>query len=333
MPTIYLNLGSNLGDRRANIERAILMIAARYPQARIRRAPEVQSDAWGFDTVNRFINVGIALDLPEKIEIDPLLLLDQLHAIEQTIAPGETHRNADGNYIDRSIDIDIIAIDDLVFSHPRLKIPHPHAGARTFVMRPMHFLRPGWTPEKTMAAGSPRKKTTTEMHRDTIEQFHSKEKIPLIVVLDNIRSLNNIGAIFRTCDAFAVRHICLCGITATPPSAEIHKTALGAEDSVDWTYYPTTHDAIAGLRSRGYTICSLEQVHGSIPLQEFDPSDGRAYAVIVGNEVDGVDPAIIADSDIYLEIPQFGTKHSLNVSVSAAVAIWHIAMRMRRFTL
>lgn len=328
MSTIYLNLGSNLGDRRANIERAILMLASRYPRSRIRRAPEIQSDAWGFDTVNRFINVGIAIDLPEGQQVEPLALLDQIQAIEQIIAPGETHRNSLGDYIDRSIDIDIIAIDDLVYSHPRLKIPHPHAAARTFVMRPMHFLRPGWTPESTMTAGAPRKKTTAEMHRDTIEQFHSKEKLPLIVVLDNIRSLNNIGAIFRTCDAFAVRHVCLCGITATPPSVEIHKTALGAEDSVDWSYYDNTLEAISVLHSRGYAVCCLEQVHGSISLQDFAPTDGRGYAIVVGNEVDGVDPAVVAASDIYLEIPQFGTKHSLNVSVSAAIAMWHIVMRL-----
>lgn len=328
MSTIYLNLGSNLGDRRANIERAILMLASRYPQSRIRRAPEIQSDAWGFDTVNRFINVGIAIDLPEGQQVEPLALLDQIQAIEQIIAPGETHRNSLGDYIDRSIDIDIIAIDDLVYSHPRLKIPHPHAAARTFVMRPMHFLRPGWTPESTMTSGAPRKKTTAEMHRDTIEQFHSKEKLPLIVVLDNIRSLNNIGAIFRTCDAFAVRHVCLCGITATPPSVEIHKTALGAEDSVDWSYYDNTLEAISVLHSRGYAVCCLEQVHGSVSLQDFAPTDGRGYAIVVGNEVDGVDPAVVAASDIYLEIPQFGTKHSLNVSVSAAIAMWHIAMRL-----
>lgn len=328
MSTIYLNLGSNLGDRRANIERAILMLASRYPQSRIRRAPEIQSDAWGFDTVNRFINVGIAIDLPEGQQVEPLALLDQIQAIEQIIAPGETHRNSLGDYIDRSIDIDIIAIDDLVYSHPRLKIPHPHAAARTFVMRPMHFLRPGWTPESTMTTGAPRKKTTAEMHRDTIEQFHSKEKLPLIIVLDNIRSLNNIGAIFRTCDAFAVRHVCLCGITATPPSVEIHKTALGAEDSVDWSYYDNTLEAISVLHSRGYAVCCLEQVHGSVSLQDFAPTDGRGYAIVVGNEVDGVDPAVVDASDIYLEIPQFGTKHSLNVSVSAAIAMWHIAMRL-----
>lgn len=330
MPTIYLNLGSNLGDRRANIERAILMLASRYPQARIRRAPEVQSDAWGFDTVNRFINVGIAMDLPEGTEIEPLALLDSVQAVEQTIAPGETHRNALGDYVDRSIDIDIIAIDDIVYSHPRLKIPHPHAGARAFVMRPMHFLRPGWTPETTMAAGAPRKKTTAEMNRDTVEQFHSKEKMPLIVVLDNIRSLNNIGAIFRTCDAFAVRHIYLCGITATPPSVEIHKTALGAEDSVDWTYHANTLEAVAELHSRGYTVCCLEQVHGSVSLEDFEPAPGRGYAIVVGNEVDGVDPAVVAASDMYLEIPQYGTKHSLNVSVSAAIALWHTAIRLAR---
>ena len=144
----------------------------------------------------------------------------------------------------------------------------------------------------------------------------------MVVVLDNVRSLNNIGAIFRTCDAFAVAGIALCGISATPPSAEIHKTALGAENSVDWHYYPTTAEAIDALVANGYTIVCLEQVHGSVSLDKFVPSPDAKYALVLGNEVDGVDQTIVDRADLCLEIPQSGTKHSLNVSVSGGVALW-----------
>lgn len=166
------------------------------------------------------------------------------------------------------------------------------------------------------------KKTIREMGRDTLDEFRRREKTPVVVVLDNVRSLNNIGSIFRTADGFACRGIALCGITATPPSAEIHKTALGAEESVSWRYYSTTADAVAELKALGYIIVSLELVKGSVALNNFIVSSGAKYALIAGNEVDGIDQGIVDASDICLEIPQSGTKHSLNVSVSLAVALW-----------
>jgi len=167
------------------------------------------------------------------------------------------------------------------------------------------------------------KKTIRDLNRTDIEHFRRQAKMQLTVVLDNVRSLNNIGAIFRSCDAFAVERLALCGICQCPPSAEIHKTALGAEDSVAWTYHPTTAGCIEELQRDGYTICCLEQVKGSIDLQDFTPQKGRRYALILGHEVDGVDQAIVDQCDVCLEIPQQGTKHSLNVSVSGGIAIWH----------
>lgn len=166
------------------------------------------------------------------------------------------------------------------------------------------------------------KKTIWDLDRDTLDRYRAKEKLPVVLVADNIRSLNNIGSLFRTSDAFMTDHICLCGITATPPSPEIHKTALGAEDSVAWRKYDDTLDAIANLRAAGYTICCLEQVAGSVPLDKWKPDRAGRYAIIVGNEVEGVDQRVVDASDICLEIPQAGTKHSLNVSVSAALALW-----------
>lgn len=166
------------------------------------------------------------------------------------------------------------------------------------------------------------KKTIRDMARDTIEEFKARKKIPVTVVLDNVRSLNNIGAIFRTCDGFAAEGIALCGVSGTPPSVEIHKTALGAEDSVDWRYFATTAEAIATLRREGHTVVCLEQVKGSVSLDAFRVSPAARYALVVGNEVDGVDQNIVDSADLCLEIPQSGTKHSLNVSVSAAVALW-----------
>lgn len=167
------------------------------------------------------------------------------------------------------------------------------------------------------------KKTIWELERDTVEQYKEKKKLNLIVVLDNVRSLNNVGSVFRTSDAFLVEKIVLCGITATPPSPEIHKTALGAEDSVDWVYFKETTDAVGWLKEHGYTICCLEQVKGSIELQNFSVNGRDRYAIILGNEVNGVEQAVVDMSDYCLEIPQCGTKHSLNVSVSGGIAIWH----------
>ncbi|MDE7154980.1 MAG: TrmH family RNA methyltransferase, partial [Muribaculaceae bacterium] len=142
------------------------------------------------------------------------------------------------------------------------------------------------------------------------------------------RSLNNIGSIFRTSDAFGVVKICLCGITATPPSPEIHKTALGAEDSVEWEYFDSTDKALAALRAEGYIICALEQAVDSVALQDFKVEAGSKYAIVAGHEVNGVDQAIVDSSDFCIEIPQVGTKHSLNVSVSTGVALWHFFEQM-----
>lgn len=167
------------------------------------------------------------------------------------------------------------------------------------------------------------KKTILDMGRDTLETYRAKKKIPLTIVLDNIRSLNNIGSIFRTSDAFRVERLMLCGITATPPSVEIHKTALGAEESVSWLHFDSTLDCIRHLKSEGYTVCALEQVKGSVDLRDFRPDPAGKYAIVAGHEVHGVDPAVVDAADICLEIPQFGTKHSLNVSVSTGITLWH----------
>lgn len=168
------------------------------------------------------------------------------------------------------------------------------------------------------------KKTIWDMGRATCGEFRAQRKTPLAVVVDNVRSLNNIGSIFRTSDGFAATKVVLCGISACPPSPEIHKTALGAEESMDWEYYSDTLEALAALRAEGWTLVCLEQVKGSVMLQDFNPEPGRRYAIIVGNEVDGVDPAVVNAADLWLEIPQSGTKHSLNVAVSAALASWPV---------
>lgn len=167
------------------------------------------------------------------------------------------------------------------------------------------------------------KKTIRDLNRDTIEQYRRRQKLPLVVVLDNIRSLNNIGSVFRTSDAFLVDSIMLCGITAVPPSPEIHKTALGAEMSVRWEYFPDTMECIRELHRRGFKVCVLEQVKESVRLNDFRPVAGEKYAIVAGHEVHGVDPDVVNAADVCLEIPQFGTKHSLNVSVSTGIAIWH----------
>lgn len=167
------------------------------------------------------------------------------------------------------------------------------------------------------------------MGRDTVEGYRLKKKIPLVVVLDNIRSLNNIGSVFRTADAFRVERIALCGITATPPSVEIHKTALGAEDSVAWTYHGSTLEAVRGLQEDGYRVCALELVKGAVSLDRFPVDDDGKYAIVVGHEVDGVDQQVVDVCDDCIEIPQEGTKHSLNVAVSTALAIWHFYLGLR----
>lgn len=174
-----------------------------------------------------------------------------------------------------------------------------------------------------------RKYTTLELSEQRLEtaDFRQSGKLPLTVVLDNIRSLHNVGSVFRTADAFRLSGICLCGITATPPSVEIHKTALGAEDSVAWTYYRDTLDAVKALRGEGYRLMAVEQVEGSVSLESmpFDAKD--KYALIMGNEVSGVRQDVVDLCDGALEIPQFGTKHSLNVSVSCGIVLWELTRR------
>ena len=173
-----------------------------------------------------------------------------------------------------------------------------------------------------------RKLRTIEMKRLTVEEFREADKLPLIVVLDDVRSMYNVGSVFRTCDAFRVEKICLCGITSTPPHAEIHKTALGAEDSVSWQYCNTALDAVRELKEQGYTVFSVEQAEGSTSLPSFVPEKDRKYAVVMGNEVKGVHQEVIDESDGCLEIPQRGVKHSMNVSVTTGIIIYHFAKEL-----
>lgn len=167
-----------------------------------------------------------------------------------------------------------------------------------------------------------RKLLIEELGRISVDEFHEMEKLPLIVVLDNVRSQHNIGSVFRTSDAFLVAEIALCGITAIPPQAEIHKTALGAEDAVKWSYYAETEEVIKKLKAEGYQIFAIEQTENSISLEDFKPDKSQKYAVVLGHEVHGVQQSVIDLCDHCIEIPQFGTKHSLNVSVTAGIVIW-----------
>jgi tRNA G18 (ribose-2'-O)-methylase SpoU len=174
-----------------------------------------------------------------------------------------------------------------------------------------------------------RKLKITELNRLSREDFKKTKKIPLVVVLDNVRSQHNVGSVFRTSDAFLVEAIYLCGITATPPHAEIHKTALGAEDSVDWKYFENTLDAVEELKQKGYHLAAVEQAENSISLEKFQLEKDTKYAIIFGNEVHGVEQDVMNQCVSCIEIPQFGTKHSLNVSVTAGIVIWEIAKRIR----
>jgi 23S rRNA (guanosine2251-2'-O)-methyltransferase len=164
----------------------------------------------------------------------------------------------------------------------------------------------------------------TEMNRLTIEEFKEEKKTPFVVILDNVRSLHNVGSVFRTADAFLVEAVYLCGITSTPPHAEIHKTALGAENTVDWKYYEDTHTAIDELKAKGYTVFAIEQAKGSTMLPDLQLDKSKKYAVILGNEVKGVQQSVVDVCDGCIEIPQFGTKHSLNVSVTGGIIIWEL---------
>jgi tRNA G18 (ribose-2'-O)-methylase SpoU len=174
-----------------------------------------------------------------------------------------------------------------------------------------------------------RKLNITELNRINKEEFKKSEKLPLIIILDNVRSLHNVGSVFRSSDAFRVESIYLCGITATPPQAEIHKTALGAEDTVDWKYYEKTQDAVIELKEEGVEVLAIEQVEGSIMLQNFVPQPNKKYAIVFGNEVKGVQQEVVDMCDNCIEIPQFGTKHSLNVSVTAGILIWDFAYKLK----
>ena len=181
--------------------------------------------------------------------------------------------------------------------------------------------------EQTTNTKSTQKKTAAEMHRISVEDFHKADKTPLAVVLDNVRSQHNIGAVFRTADAFRLRKVVLCGISACPPNQEIHKTALGAEESVDWEYSGSTEEAVRSLRAEGYRIFSVEQVHHSIALPDLERDDlgNGPVAVVLGHEVFGVSQAIVDMSDGCIEIPQQGTKHSLNVSVAAGIVLYSVS--------
>lgn len=169
-----------------------------------------------------------------------------------------------------------------------------------------------------------RKLTVEDLNRIDIATFKQSEKLPLIIVLDNIRSLHNVGSVLRTADAFRLKDVYMCGITATPPSPEIHKTALGAEDSVTWRYYEDTLQAVTELKAEGYTVLAVEQVEGSLKLGEFSFTPGQRYALVMGNEVKGVQQAVVDACDQALEIPQYGTKHSMNVSVTAGIVMWEV---------
>lgn len=174
-----------------------------------------------------------------------------------------------------------------------------------------------------------RKLKITELNRISTEEFKEAKKLPLIVVLDNVRSQYNVGSVFRTSDAFRVEAIYLCGISATPPHQEIHKTALGAEDTVDWKYFKDTTIAINELKAAGYFIYSIEQVEGSVMLENLQLDATKKYAVVLGNEVKGVQQEVVNLSDGCIEIPQYGTKHSLNVSTTAGIVIWDFFKQMK----
>ncbi len=168
-----------------------------------------------------------------------------------------------------------------------------------------------------------KKLSMEELGRMNVEAFKQSEKLPIVVVLDNIRSMNNIGSVFRTCDAFRIEEIILCGITACPPHKDIEKTALGATESVKWSYSKNTLEAIETLKVKNYIIYSVEQVEHSLSLEAASWDGHQAIALIFGNEVMGVDQEVVDKSDHCIEIPQFGTKHSLNISVSAGIVLWH----------
>ena len=180
-------------------------------------------------------------------------------------------------------------------------------------------------------SNSMRKLKITELNRLTVDEFKKADKLPLAVVLDEVRSLHNIGSVFRTSDAFLVDCIYLCGITATPPHPEMHKTALGAENSVEWRYKKNTLDAVQELHDQGFTVLAIEQVEGSTLLDKLELDADKKYAIVMGNEVKGVQQEVVNACDGCVEIPQYGTKHSLNVSVTTGIILWEFANKLMKF--
>ncbi len=174
-----------------------------------------------------------------------------------------------------------------------------------------------------------RKLRNKELNRLSIEEFKNVKKTPIIVVLDNVRSLNNVGSVFRTSDALCLQEIYLCGITPTPPNNDIHKTALGAEDSMEWSYYENTQEAISDLQNKGFKVYSVEQADQSLSLTDFKPEVNSPVALVFGNEVKGVQQSVVDICDGCIEIPQFGTKHSFNISVSAGIVLWEATKYIR----
>ncbi len=175
-----------------------------------------------------------------------------------------------------------------------------------------------------------RKLANEELGRKSVEEFKMSSKTPIIIVLDNVRSLNNVGSVFRTADAFLVEAVYLCGITGTPPNKEIQKTALGATESVAWKYFSTTQEAVQELNENKYVVYAIEQAESAIMLDNFMPSKSQKIAIIFGNEVKGVDQEVIDASTDVIEIPQLGTKHSLNISVSVGVVLWDLFLKLGR---
>ncbi|MBP3289807.1 MAG: RNA methyltransferase [Alistipes sp.] len=174
-----------------------------------------------------------------------------------------------------------------------------------------------------------RKITNQELHRPSVEEFAAMRRLPVRVVLDNVRSAQNVGAFFRTADAFAIEHISLCGITATPPSKDIHKTALGAELTVEWSHYDSTLECVKELKAAGYRVLAIEQVEGAVMLDELQIEADVKYALVFGNEVAGVDQTVVDECDGAIEIPQVGTKHSVNVSVAGGIVLWPFFKSLR----
>lgn len=174
-----------------------------------------------------------------------------------------------------------------------------------------------------------RKLANSELNRKSVDEFKTSDKTPIIVVLDDVRSLHNIGSVFRTCDAFLVEKVYLCGITATPPNKEIHKTALGATETVAWEYVKDVVEVVERLKAEGVSVQAIEQVENSVMLNDFQIEDGQKYALVFGNEVKGVSQGVVDLSDGVIEIPQIGTKHSLNIAVSTGIVIWDLFQQMR----